>query len=255
MSSHKVAILICSFDGAEDLWEPLAQTYKTYWPDCPYKIYLGTNFKNPNINIFNNLIIGNEFSWSDNISKCIKEIEEEFVILIFDDVFLYKKINTKTVVRFTNQAVKKNWDYLRLSPRPRYDEKIGENIGKIYKNRLYRTSTAWSLFKKKTLLKLLDISESAWDFEIDGSKRSDKYENFYSINTTILPYLNGVVKGKWVRKVFNHLQKNGFNVSDENIKKMSFFETFKYQLIKVRSILFETLVPNSLRLNIRKLFL
>ena len=112
----------------------------------------------------------------------------------------------------------------------------------------------WSLFKKKTLQELLDISESAWEFEIDGSKRSDKYENFYSINTTILPYLNGVVKGKWVREVFNYLQKNGFNVSDENIKKMNFFETFKYQLIKLRSILFEILIPNSLRLNIRKFF-
>ena len=35
---NNVAILICSYDGAEDLWLPLSETYERYWPDCPYKI-------------------------------------------------------------------------------------------------------------------------------------------------------------------------------------------------------------------------
>ena len=250
-NSKKVAILVCTYDGAEDLWKPLAETYKKYWEDCPYKIYLGTNFKDTDIDIFNALQIGDEYSWSDNILKCMSKIEEEYVILIFDDVFLYKKINTKDILKYTNIAVENHWDYLRLSPRPKYDEKISDGIGRIYKNRLYRTSTVWSLFKKETLIDLLDVSESAWSFEIEGSKRSDKYEEFYAVDKIILPYLNGVVKGKWVASVYNYLYRNGFNVSNANIKKMNLFETFKYNLIKIRSILFEIFVPSSLRLKIR----
>ena len=252
---NNVAILICSYDGAEDLWLPLSETYERYWSDCPYKIYLGTNFKDPKINIFKTLKIGYERSWSDNILKCLQNIKEEYVILIFDDVFLYKTINTKDILKYTNIALEKEWDYLRLSPRPKYDKSIGNNIGKISKNRLYRTSTAWSLFKKETLNNLLDINETAWDFEIDGSHRSDQYEEFYSVGTTILPYLNGVIKGKWVNSVYNFLLSNNFKVSDRNIKKMSFIETLVYKFVLARSFIFEFLVPRFLRLKIRKLFL
>ncbi len=251
---ENVAILICSYDGGEDLWLPLSETYKKYWPDCPYKIYLGTNFKDPNIDIFETLKIGNEHSWSDNILKCLQNIKEDFVILIFDDVFLYKRIDTNTILKYTNIATKKDWDYLRLSPRPKFDKSIGNNIGKISKDRLYRTSTAWSLFKKETLQNLLRINESAWEFEIDGSHRSNQYEEFYAIGSTILPYLNGVVKGKWVTSVYNFLLKNNFTVTDKNIKKMSFFETAIYKFIIVRSYIFELLIPAPFRLRIRKLF-
>lgn len=255
IQEKNVAILICSYDGAEDLWLPLSETYKKFWPDCPYKIYLGTNFKDPGINIFETLKIGNEISWSDNILKCLQKIKEEFVILIFDDVFLYKKINTNTILYYTNLAVAESWDYLRLSPRPKYDKSIGNNIGKINKDRLYRTSTAWSLFKKETLQNLLVIDESAWDFEIEGSYRSNQYEEFYSVDITILPYLNGVVKGKWVKSVYDFLFSHNFSVSDKNIKKMSFFETAIYKFIILRSYIFEFLIPAHLRLKIRKFFL
>lgn len=248
---NHTAILICSYDGAEDLWKPLSQTYTTYWKDCPYKIYLGTNHKKPKLSPFIPLSIGDEISWSDNILKCLEKIEEQNVLIIFDDVFLYKKIDTKLIVKFTNMAYENKWDYLRLSPLPHFDERLMANVGKIFTRRLYRTSTAWAIFKKKVLIDLLDSSESAWDFEILGSHRSNKYSEFYSIDLTILPYLNGVVKGKWVRKNFHYLKSNGFSVSNENIKLMNHWENILFQIIRLRSFLFIRVVPKSIQLRIR----
>ena len=252
--NNKVAILVSSYDGAQDLWLPVSQSYEKYWSDCPYKIYLGTNFKDPNLSIFEALKIGNENSWSDNLFKCLNKIKEEYIILIFDDVFLYKKINTEKITSIVDEAVIKNWSYLRLSPRPKFDRYVSKNIGIINKNRLYRTSTAWALFKKDVLIDLLDKKESAWDFEIKGSERSNKYNDFYSVDVEILPYLNGVVKGKWVNKVYRHLKKENFDVSDKNIKKMNFYESILFEFIKIRSYFFEYLVPKSLKLPIRKMF-
>ncbi|MBI51986.1 MAG: hypothetical protein CL779_02050 [Chloroflexi bacterium] len=253
--SNDICILICSYDGAEDLWLPLSETYKNFWPDCPFKIYLGTNEKTPSIEPFIPLKIGSETSWSDNIIKCIEKIDQEYILMIFDDIFLYKEIDTKKVIYFSELAVENNWSCLRLSPLPKYDYKILKGIGRIHEDRLYRTATVWSLFKKEVLKDLLKAEESAWDFEIYGSERSNKYSDFYSVDTTVLPYLNGVVKGKWVRKVYKYLYKEGFSVSSKNIKIMTIKEDIYYQYVRLRSWIFRKIIPNYFQHRIRKFFL
>ena len=253
--STNICILICSYDGAEDLWLPLSETYKDFWPDCPFKIYLGTNFKTPELEPFTPLEIGNEISWSDNILKCIERIDQEYILMIFDDIFLYKEIETDKVIHLSELAVEKNWSCLRLSPLPKYDYEISKGIGRIEENRLYRTATVWSLFKKEVLKDLLKAEESAWDFEIYGSERSNKYSDFYSVDTTVLPYLNGVVKGKWVRRVYKYLDKEGFSVSSKNINIMTINEDIYYQFVRLRSWIFRKIIPNYLQLKIRKKFL
>jgi len=252
--SNHTAILICTHDGAADLWKPLYQTYRKYWPDCPFNIYLGTNHIDPNLDLFTALTIGDEKSWSDNILKCLGKIKEENVLLIFDDVFLYKTIDSELINKHANTTYENSWNYLRLSPLPLFDEEITDGIGKIYKNRIYRTSTAWAIFKKEVLVDLLEPTESAWDFEIIGSERSNKYSDFYAVNSIILPYLNGMVKGKWVRKVFKYLKNEGFSVTDRTIKQMGVFQNMFLEFKKLRTWLFLMLIPKSVQLKIRKYF-
>ena len=44
-TNDDVAILVVSYDGTEYLWDYLFQSFEKFWPDCPYKKYLMTNFK------------------------------------------------------------------------------------------------------------------------------------------------------------------------------------------------------------------
>ena len=37
------AILVVSFDAYQDLWPVFFQAFFKYWPDCPYRVYLGAN--------------------------------------------------------------------------------------------------------------------------------------------------------------------------------------------------------------------
>lgn len=95
--SGNLAILISSYDGSEDLWRPLSNSFKKYWPDCPYKIFIGTNNKKPDSDIFFHLPIGEEKSWSDNIIKCLECISENNILLTFDNSIISGKDFCKTI--------------------------------------------------------------------------------------------------------------------------------------------------------------
>jgi len=247
----RIAILISSYDVAEDLWLPLHQSYEKYWPDNPFKIYLATNRKKPLLPNFNILSIGDEDSWSDNILKCIDMIDEEYILLTFDDLFLHSKIDNDSVINYAEQIVKNKWSYLRLN---NANMSMTESIEIIPPDISYRASTVWAIFDKKVFKDLLIRTESAWDFEIIGSKRSNKYTNFFCTNEVVIPYLNAVVKGKFVPKIFKHLQDDGFDVTRNNIKEMSIFSVIVNHTINLRSRLFRRLVPESQQLRVRNLF-
>tara|TARA_Y100000768_G_scaffold385075_1_gene370387 strand:+ start:5383 stop:6165 length:783 start_codon:yes stop_codon:yes gene_type:complete len=251
----KVAILISSHDGSETLWEALEKSYREYWPDNNLKIYLATNFKKPKLEFFNVLPIGEEMSWSDNILKCIDLIKEDFILLMYDDVFLHKKINNEIIKKYFKDIVENNWDYLRLHYSPKPDKKINERVGLIYPNRSYRLSTAMSIFKKTVFKDLLVASESPWEFEMKGGIRSNKYKNFYGSLNKDFPYLNAIVKGKWVPPVYHYLKKNNYPVNQNSIKLMSKSDYFMEQIKRFRFQLMLKIVPNSIMGYIRNILI
>ena len=94
---------------------------------------------------------------------------------------------------------------LRLMPTPslwtqhKPDGRCNSIVGTLSKGAIYRTGTVLPIWKKTTLSELLAPGESAWDFEICGSVRSDRYDGFYCTHSITLPILNCVIKGKWQR--------------------------------------------------------
>lgn len=252
MNYNNMALLISSYDKAEDLWNPLEESYIKYWGDNPFKIYLATNNLNPKMKLFNILNIGKEKSWSDNILKCLNRINEEYIILTFDDLFLYKNIDTKLIIKYADRIIDNNWDYLRLHPSPKADLEIDEYVGKISPNRPYRSSTVFAIFKKEVFKELLVDTESAWEFERNASLRSNKYEHFYVSTQTVCPYLNAVVKGKWIPSVLKYLKKEKYSLREEKRKKMNLVEIVYEKFKRLRLKLFFNLVPRKLQVKFRQ---
>ena len=212
MCKNNVALLISSYDGAQDLWEPLEKTYIKFWGDIPLKVYLITNTKNYSSKLFNVIQVGKEKSWSDSILKALSLIPEKRIILTFDDLFLYKKIETEKVIKCIKYSIQNNINYLQLFPSTSiYDlDKHGYRIKR--KNTQYRNATVWSLWQTHILLELLDEHESAWEFERNGNERSRKFQDFFSTDKNLIPYLNGVIKGKWDPKVVKVLRSLNINI-------------------------------------------
>jgi len=101
----------------------------------------------------------------------------------------------------------------------------------------YKNSTIWSFWKKSVLLNLLVKEETAWEFEIKGNARSFSIQDFYSTKINMIPFVNGVVKGKWNPLAKSKLRKLGFEISNERAS-FGFVETIRY---KFRDLQFNVL--------------
>jgi hypothetical protein len=107
-----VAILISTYDGAADLWQPLEESYKRYWHDCNYPIFLTSNHKDFESDLFIPLQIGQEKSWSDNILKSLDKMKTKYALITFDDLFLNKKVDNDYILRQCQWALDNNVNYL-----------------------------------------------------------------------------------------------------------------------------------------------
>jgi hypothetical protein len=250
----KLAILISTFDKASDLWRPLQETYERFWPDNPYRVYLATNELDPNLPQITALRIGAETCWSDNVLRCLARIDEPYVLLTFEDLFLVGRVDTKRIERLLALALDRGMSYLGLHPSPRPTEPFDGDVGRLSERSLYRASTVWSLWKKEVLLDLLRPTESAWQFERNATLRSAADPAFYRVYVGPIPHVNGVVKGLWVPSVLDALLSMGCSIDERARRRMNSVESLMEHARTWRSTLFAHLVPRRLQHTVKGLF-
>lgn len=252
----KIAIVVISCDKYSDLHKPFFNLFQRFWPDCPFKTYLISNTKGFDLPGLTNILVGKDISWSDNLINALNKIEEEFVFLWVDDLFLIEQVDTSKVTDIFAWAVESGANYVCLKALPRPDKKFNDLVvvGIVSPGSLYRASSVLSLWNKKTLLELLKPSESAWKFEIEGSVRSDKYDRFYATRKMAIKVINGVIKGKWQGSAIRKLNSLGASPDLLARQKMSLVEEIVFLSKRLRSSLLR-IFPNNFRRQIRKIFL
>ncbi len=246
MSNHfdiekEFAVLVVSCDKYSDLWQPFFRTFRLYWPDCPFRVYLLSNHRSADEEGVQNLCVGDDISWSDNLRRAVESIEQQYVLLFLDDLFLHRPVNWEYVKSVFNWITEKEPNYVRMNSSPLPDKPFNELVGIASKGTIYRTSTVLSVWKKAVLLDLLKNAETAWDFEIFGSTRSDKYDNFYSTWKECFPVTNGVIKGKWQPIAVRNLQAIDIEVDLARRPVMTYRETIIFFLKRQRSALLNLL--------------
>lgn len=211
-----IAFLIVSCDKYSDLWDPFFKTFFKYWDDCPYKIYLASNYKKYNHERVNNISFGDDNDYSTNLINILNLFEEEKLILWFEDALLTKKVDSDIIENIINQVLNCNLDHLKLSMDfPLYYGSKKELFGPIQKGVKYRSAIGMAYYKKEVLRKILKPGESAW--ELDKSPRPDELNiNFYSLNSNLrskkpLNFINSVIKGKWIYNAPAFFEKEGLS--------------------------------------------
>lgn len=251
----KFAILVVSCDKYSDLWNPFFKSFFKFWPDCPFDIYLLNNHNCINIPRVKNISVGDDISWSDNLYKAINGLKEEYIFLFLEDLFLIEFVETNKILKIFTWILESNANYVRINPSAtKADKKFNDLVGIISKGTLYRTSTVLSVWKKDILLNLLKKGESAWDFEIYGSLRSDIYDEFYATWGKYFPIINAIIKGKWQRKAIRKLSSIGIEINLSKREVMTFEETIKYYLSRQRSKLLK-FIPSKYRRNLKDFIL
>ena len=242
----KISIVVPSCDKYSDLWPFFFKNFYKYWHNCPLDIYLISNVKEYNYQNIITLKTGEDISWSANLKKGLSRIKNQYIILVLDDLILNRKISNESFNKIFNWVALNEPNCLRLhiSSKPiRFDN----FVGKLPLKSPYKISLMPSVWKRNFLYNSLRADESAWEFEIEGTKRSLNSEGFFSLYKSFIYYDNSIIRGKWQRPIVKK-----FNIKNISRPIMGIREQFIYNFIVYRSKIFN-LLPNFIKLKFKKL--
>lgn len=224
INSNEIAIVVLSFDGFHELWKPFFDYFFQTWNDCPYKIYLLNNFQKYDDERITNLLVGEDVSWSDSLKKGLQKISEKRVFFLFDDAFIYQ-IDENAITQCFQTAIAKNYTSVMLRPSLFINQFSRKKIQLIPDNALYRNALFCNLILRDHLFNMLNEAESAWDFELNGNKRSLEFD-YYSTKRTLIQCHHGIVKGKWFHAIYKKLTNQGYKFLILN-KHLTAYESIK----------------------------
>jgi len=252
--SQKIAIVFPSCDKYSDLWDALFATIFLRWKECPFEFYLvSNNIECENIRV-NTIKIGEDKTWCLNLVNALQYVPQSYILLFIDDLFISKNIDHNKVIALMQRCVDNSWNYLRLNPTPGAEKcnYIDGEVGNIKAGDWYRASTVFSLWKKSVLLDILQPNENAWELEIFGSQRTDKYCDWYASNFWLLPYENLVVKGKIVPAVYRMISDTGISLkSDRPVMTVPELVILRIKYFRTKLM---NLIPRSYRRRLRSFF-
>lgn len=258
MGYENCSIIINSCDAYSDVWKPLFSCLKEYWKDCPYQIYLNTekksfyfdNMKITSLNILNKKNI----EWGERLLDCLSRIKTEYVIMLFDDFCLEKKVNQKEIDNCL-KCMEKNVNIDAFYLVHIFPELINEKLSSYVEVPLgknYRLNSAPCIWRKESLMKYTGKIDTAWAWEYFGTFRMDKYKNskLFMVNNLpdIYPYnysIGGAIhRGKWVKEVIEPINqkyqlnidftKRGFDDNREDINPIGWL--IKFNIVGVKMI-------------------
>ena len=205
MVTNNLTLLVTSCDRYSSLWPGFFKQLFLHIPELrnnTLPIILIGNKKSFPDNRVTTVLTGNDISWSDNMLKVLEKVKTDYIFLLLDDYYL----TSFDVARF-NQI----YNYMMSHPEVSYiqlskpnqndlkNDKVHEIPDLYYKKQKaqYRTALQACLWKTKELELLIKTGESAWDFEIPGSERSQLLSGKFLTtgNNFSLDYINIVYGG------------------------------------------------------------
>lgn len=234
LPSPTLAIVIASCDKYSDLWVPLFGEFFKHWPDCPYPIYLISNYKSYPDKRVTALLAGEDLDWSSTIATALDQIDHSHLLFWIDDAFLAKQVDTDKVHNSWSRMLELNANFLRLRANPRPEQVIDSEIGTLASDAAYRVSLFATLWKMTALRKVLRAGESAWAFELQGTERSRTLNGFYTVLNDVFRYLHGVERGVWIRPTAKALERSGYQLDYQYRRCMDRLENLglSYRLFK-----------------------
>lgn len=254
---YKIAtIMLCTCDSYEDLWPAFFKLLMKNWSDLPFKVLLNTETKSYNydgVDIFTlpNREKANFTTYGSRMREHIKSIDTEYTIIMLDDFFIRRKVNTDAVYSIIDIMTKEpDVAVTYLTPsinncsRPYKDY---SSIEVMDKYAMYKLNMQAAIWRTRKLLEYWDDSDNPWTWEMFANyttflssdvflqiKSFDLSPVYYGYN----PDGMGVFRGKWVKDdVVPLFQENGIEV---DYSKRGFYERkteknyFKNKLLLIR---------------------
>lgn len=217
----KTAIVISSCDAFEDCWQPLLSSLEQYWSDCPWDIYMISNYKeitDPKVNFIK---VGKDLNWASNLKKAISTIEVDWIIYLQEDFWLTNKVDSELLEQHIKYCIANKVDYLRLTF-PFFDKFAVDDTAysQIPEGVRYRLCLQAAIWNKNALNHCLIDGWTGWDFEYNLEKyltQNDIKIKSLVITSKDMPlkgieYVGGtaVRKGRWTISATKYLKEHNF---------------------------------------------
>lgn len=209
-------ILALSCDKNDDLFYPFYHCIEKYWPDHPEVIYSTESKINPYYKtICKNYSIN---KWTRRIKETVEEIDDNFILIMVDDVFIQTKVDNKRVLSLINYF-DDTVASLNLQPSG-FDKKdipFKNDIMQRSNNGEFKNSVMCSLWRKDKLISVLDYDTNPWQFEWDNKHKGYKYLITKNGDYLYWGFSNkqwrfGLHEGKWFRQCINFFKTENIDI-------------------------------------------
>lgn len=174
MPSDRMSLLVMSCDRYADLWNPMSDCLKRFWPDCPYEILLSTESLSPALETaFHRVIHSGSAAWSGRLLDTLDAVTTPYTMLLLDDLWPCQPIPTAAMEGILDLMERDGIGDVHLrnegSDQRDYDKDPSYRI--YASDAPYRISASASVWNTAFLRSVLRPEESAWEFERIGSSR------------------------------------------------------------------------------------
>lgn len=173
--------------------------YNKNWPDNPY---------------FTSFTRGAD-PWMDTTIDYIESLKDDKILILMDDYILTTPVGT-TIIQGAEGVCEDDVGCVQLAPRPTKFSKYYFDSGisgfKEYPlTEPYSVSMQATIWQREFLLDIMQRGETAWQFEVEGSKRVHRYgKRVLCVDSTAMTYhpCGYMQKGKVVKSVKQWVGEN-----------------------------------------------
>jgi hypothetical protein len=208
----RLSIYVSSFDDYADIWPVFFTRFFKYWPDCPFPIYLGAVKRVHEDPRVLPLHAEDHKNWSSRAVEHLQQIQRPYVLMMLEDFMLDRPVDSALLGRLVTLMDRFDLHAIRLYPEPPPAQAMPgvPLIGFQGQGQLNRTSTHATIWRRESLLELIRPGESLWEFEINGSIRSNRFAGgICGCWAPALHYVMAIGKGRWFRRALRDLARDG----------------------------------------------
>ena len=214
MKNADCTVVVASCDAYVDLLPHFISLWRKFWPDCPFETVLVTESE-PKVDGFDRVVAcGGGMNWASRLVKGLETISTPYVLMLCDDYFLERKVDTALLLSRLAQAKELDAVNLLLIPNPppgtanSSQSKFG--LKEYRKNTGYCIATQTGLWNRDFLRKLAQGKLSIWEFERYGSfEVGDENRPLLVTPTKEFPFVDAVHKGCWEKFGIEVCRANG----------------------------------------------
>lgn len=216
LSTDRCVVLVLSCDRYRDIWSPVTLLFSRYWPDCPWPKYLASDQIPPPYTGFVSLGGGRgKLDWSSLLTRILEQLSGEYLLLFLDDFFLTAPADTDGVRAVFGEMLRLDAGHVRLVPHRRLLQPFAGStlLGEHVRGLPYRACLQAGFWRRSLLQSLICAGESPWQFEVNGSTRSEgRVEPFLAAWRNPIPYVDVLERGKWLPRGVRLCHREGLPI-------------------------------------------